>query len=85
MYDGHPLSYWVLDDTNSPVRSDIVAPGGQLNRYSEEAVENIGTNAIPFLLKWMESDSPYRAANAFGVLGPAARSAIPDLARLGVC
>ncbi len=81
-YDGKPLSSWVLGDTNSLFRSDTFLQPGCLGRDAEEAVKNIGTNAIPFLLKWLEPPSPRRAVNAFRLLGPAARSAIPALAKL---
>jgi HEAT repeat protein len=82
LYEGKPLSHWVLGDTNSalcfaPIRA---GPYGYLDRYSREAVKSIGTNAIPFLLQLMES-YPYRAAEALGVLGTNAHSAIPGLAR----
>jgi hypothetical protein len=43
-YGGHPLSYWIRR-YNDPT-SDRV--------HAEEAIQHIGTNAIPYLLRWME-------------------------------
>jgi hypothetical protein len=81
-YKGHPLSYWLRDvDTLS---SAWPAP---LREGAKAALAHIGTNAIPFLLKWMEGgcSSMFPDAgtiHAFRILGPSARAAIPELARL---
>jgi HEAT repeat protein len=58
-----------------------------LTDEAKTAVAHIGTNAIPFLVKWMEGGSfssflDAGAVQAFHILGPSASSAIPDLARL---
>lgn len=45
-YKGHPLSYWVmLHDTDKDAER-------------REAIDAIGTNGIPFLLKWMQHEPP---------------------------
>jgi hypothetical protein len=48
-YAGTPLSVWILY-----IRSPMRAP------QAVEAVQAIGTNAIPFLLEWMEYEEPNR-------------------------
>ena len=53
---GKPLSYWVFSDPENP--------GGYLGGDAERAVKDIGTNGIPFLIKWMEPDSPNRIVNS---------------------
>lgn len=77
-YKAQPLSHWV----------EILSGGGYSAKFwpdineveggaeAQEALEHIGSEAVPFLLKQM----PARGAMvAFRVLGPAARSAIPQL------
>jgi hypothetical protein len=77
-YKGQPLSHWV----------EILSGGGYSSKFwpdiseiaggaeAQEALEHIGPEAVPFLLKQI----PDRGAMvAFRVLGPAARSAIPQL------
>jgi hypothetical protein len=118
-YMGQPLSHWVevLGGSEGPVNLISSVESGEIKdirggREAQDALEHIGTNAIPFLLRWIEGDplitvsregrtellSPatmervdsdwvevFRApgaVRAFGLLGPAARSAIPELARL---
>lgn len=80
-YSDHPLSYWVFverrpyNPLSSHMEWDLDAPG-------KAAVRRAGRNAIPFLLKWISLDNGYRAAWAFGALGPVAEPAIPELARM---
>jgi HEAT repeat protein len=81
-YEGHPLSYWLRD-----VQWESSVMPQPLRPEAERAIAHIGTNAIPFLLKWMRGGSSSMAFDsgtpqAFRVLGPSARSAIPELARL---
>jgi hypothetical protein len=49
-YEGHPLSYWV-----ERYSVERFTPRTDITRDEEvaEAIKNIGTNAIPFLLKWI--------------------------------
>lgn len=118
-YQGQPLSHWVevLGGSEGPL--DLLSSKGATQTKdlrggaeAQTALEHIGTNAIPFLVRWIEGDllittsehgtlellSPVNlkradaawaevfrapgAVRAFGVLGPAARSAIPELLRL---
>jgi len=84
-YNGKPLSHWVeilggptYSSKSWPDISEI--PGGYEAR---DALKHIGTNAIPFLLKWLGQDGvlgPQATVQAFRILGPTARSAIPELA-----
>src|SRR5215204_2128725 len=48
-YRGKPLSFWVLINAR-PIRDDQFNP--------RVAIAEIGTNATPFLLKWMRQ-TPY--------------------------
>jgi hypothetical protein len=77
-YNGRPLSHWVeilsggLYSSKSWPDIDEIEGGAE----AQEALEHIGAEAVPFLLKQI----PARGAMvAFRVLGPAARSAIPQL------
>lgn len=80
-YKGQPLSYWLAD-----VQVFSSAWPTPLKPEAKTAVAQIGTNAIPFLLDRMGSSSSMfddsGAIQAFAILGPAARSAIPALARM---
>jgi hypothetical protein len=119
IYKGQPLSYWVWVLGGPSYSSmmphdptDIIEGGPE----AKEALEHIGTNAIPFLLRWIGGEpaplpapgifsqpdhvppasrqqadhAPWGtssvqsegAMQAFRILGPAARPAIPELARL---
>lgn len=100
-YQGCKLSEWLPQTAGVPSEAD-------------EAIRQIGTNALPCLLKWIAyepspirnfafyrltrispalahplSDFPMRnraaeAEYAFLILGPAARGAVPELARLAI-
>jgi hypothetical protein len=50
-YQGHPLSYWVL-------RDDVYHERSGEKREAEQAICQIGTNAFPFLLKWIQHEDP---------------------------
>jgi hypothetical protein len=53
-FQGHPLSYWLV--ANNGYRE--TAQGKQ----AQNAIATIGTNAIPFLLRWMDCEpSTFRA------------------------
>lgn len=56
------------------------------DKQATEALREIGTNALPYLIKWIaetESRQPYLgSADAFGVLGTNAAPAVPELALL---
>src|SRR5688572_17522960 len=50
-YDGRPLTYWV----------EALASGKEDRAQAEEAIQKIGTNAFPFLLRWIRSpEQKYR-------------------------
>jgi hypothetical protein len=80
-YKGQPLSHWI-EILNGGVFSSRWWP--EINEIeggpeAQEAIEHIGAQAVPFLLTRI----PERGAMvAFRVLGPAARSAIPQLVTL---
>jgi HEAT repeat protein len=81
-YWNKPLSYWVLGDPASMIHAELLGVPDVLDLESQEAVKAIGTNAIPFLISWIEKLHSGRAVTAFGVLGPTATSAIPNLLRI---
>jgi hypothetical protein len=73
-YHGHRLSYWVDMFGNSYP--------DQRNQEDMKALHVIGTNALPYLIKWIRSSDAQRAGSAaatFSILGTNATSAIPDL------
>ena len=53
-YQGKKLSEWILIVHRDSLRNKET-PGGV---QGVEAIAHIGTNAIPFLLRWMENDPP---------------------------
>jgi hypothetical protein len=77
-YKGQPLSHWIeilnggwLSSRWWPEINEIEGGAG-----AREAIEHIGPFAVPFLLKRI----PERGSMiAFRILGPAAKSAIPEL------
>ena len=90
-YKGKPLSYW-LEDRNWHDRmltsSEVWAPPA-LTAEQEMAVRHMGTNALPFLILWVSEfeQTNYnhgysQVIQAFRVLGPSAKTAIPGLFRL---
>ena len=75
-YQGRSLSDW-LDEYQDSRRYENGDPA--------IAVRNIGTNALPYLVKWISSRSSRRVTqslNGFAILGTDAASAIPELQAL---
>ncbi len=60
--NGHPLSYWIETygaqwyDTDTGIASDTPELEDATN-----AISQLGTNALPLLLKWLPYDSPFWA------------------------
>lgn len=50
-YGGHSLSYWVA-------RDDVYHESSGEKREAEHAIRQIGTNALPLLLKWINYEDP---------------------------
>jgi HEAT repeat protein len=79
-YEGQNLTYWM---------QHWYQQYGQRNLAAEEAVRTMGTNAVPYLVKWItqpnrttsDSDWVSRALKGFEILGPVASPAIPDLVK----
>jgi HEAT repeat protein len=79
-YEGRTFTYWMehwyLNPWGSPV-----------NPESQAALKAMGVRAVPYLVKWVEEppkyglelNRPEYALQGFQVLGPTAKSAIPDL------
>ncbi len=77
-YKGQPLSHWIEILNGGLLSSKFWPDINEIEGGAEaqEALEHIGAEAVPFLLKQI----PARGAMvAFRVLGPTARSAIPQL------
>lgn len=82
-FEGHTLTYymqhWYSDEY-----------GGHVNAQTMAALHAMGTNALPYLVKWIatptesvrQTDYASRALGAFRILGPTAAPAIPDLIKL---
>lgn len=83
-YNGQSLRYW-LDDYGAAsylLSSQHLLP---LTEEQTNAVLHMGTNAIPWLVKRSARPDQFSdrgTIEAFRILGPLARSAIPDLFRL---
>jgi hypothetical protein len=52
-YEGRTLSQWMATNAISAVSGDI-----STSDKAEEAIRKIGTNAIPFLLRWIAEEPP---------------------------
>jgi hypothetical protein len=79
-YQGRSLSEWIL--LSDPVGGDIAAPK-DWNALS--AVRAMGTDPIPWLLRWIRSDQPETAhlgIRGLALLGPEGSQAIPELTQL---
>jgi len=77
-YQGQPLSHWIKILSGGLTSSKWWPEINEIEGGAEarEAIEHIGPVAVPFLLKWI----PQRGSMiAFRILGPAAKSAIPEL------
>jgi len=93
-YNGYSLSEW-LHAARSWYHNPPAPPA-----EATEAIRQIGTNALPTLLKWASydptrlqskfrpvlsgSDHPVDAEDGFRILGPIAHPAIPGLTRLAI-
>jgi hypothetical protein len=94
-YQGHSLSYWASQI--DPHVSTVVSINGVAvpPPAHQTAIEGIGTNALPTLLKWIAQEDVadtsclhpswgMQAEWCFGILGSAARPAIPQLMALAL-
>ncbi len=73
------LSAWI---PLARLQGELLRPG---DKRAAEAVRQIGTNGIPWLLQWLGSDEP--ATTRFGIegfclLGPIAKPAMPELLKM---
>lgn len=81
-YDGHSLSYWTEHAYRYPERVE--------NAKAANAIRTMGDHALPFLVKWIAmmnhsghgTDYESLGLNGFKILGPAGKSAIPDLIKV---
>lgn len=88
LYQGKPLSQWLAtvndrepDAAGNPQAGDPTEAGMRSN----EAVQNLGTNAIPYLLSVMRGDNQQlrdKAVVSFRILGEAGAPAVPALRQL---
>ena len=74
VYQGRKLSRW-LEEYNA----------GQLSQQASEAVGQIGTNSLPFLIKWIRSENRQKrnaVVAAYGILGSSAVVQVPELTKM---
>src|SRR5437899_2283144 len=57
-WSGQPLSYWVF-------REDRQHEASGEKAQADTAIRQIGTNALPFLLKWIQHERPRWRSTAF--------------------
>lgn len=64
-FQHHTLSYWtgLYFEGSSP---PVLAPVAQRER-ADDAIRHIGTNGIPYLLKWAEYDPPHRLGRMYDI------------------
>jgi HEAT repeat protein len=78
-FHGQPLSYWLTHLYH------YVGSAWTIDHDSEKAVLQIGSNAVPMLSSWITKPEgggwgqPDHAVEAFQLLGPTAKAAVPDL------
>src|SRR5204863_2527633 len=59
-YKGKPLSDWVLPEAfrAGQHRRTLAGDDLQLSEEANDAIRHIGTNALPYLLKWVQYEPP---------------------------
>lgn len=72
IYEGKKLSAWLVEAYN---------PGDQ-QEHAREAIRQMGTNALPMLIKVLQTPDRNQAVSAFRVLGATATSAVPAVLNL---
>lgn len=80
VYRGKSLSEWIL--RSDPQSVELLGPK---DFNARPAVRHIGTNALPWLLRWISSDQPKTAhlgIRGLELLGPESSLAVPTLNRL---
>lgn len=83
-FEGQTISYWIEHWYKDPTTDGYHAGG---NIGARLAIRTMGSNAVPYLVKWISGPVRYsskddyhdRALEAFKILGPVAKPAIPDL------
>ena len=76
------LSEWIA---HAAPGGEFLIPWDSVTWQAHDAVRQIGTNAIPWLLQWLRSDQPKTAQLGIGgccVLGPSGTPAIPELLKM---
>ena len=68
-YGGRRLSQWVEEYVTDRT------PNSRDRRDS--AVRHIGTNAIPYLLRWIRYETPVWKSKLYGALNPALKTVVP--------
>ena len=71
-YGGKRLSEWVDSYSYSIDR------GQYTPKQRDQAILGIGTNALPYLLKWIRYETPPWKTKLFGTLNPALKSVKPS-------
>jgi hypothetical protein len=85
-YEGKRLSVWMARLSQEAKEGTSAEQGWTREATWTNVVQAVGTNGLPYYLKWMvDSDDQLRrywGGHAIVILGPAAESAIPTLANL---
>lgn len=84
-YRGATLEQWLVHGAPVPSSSDTAAKLAVTRQNCEKAVRSIGTNAIPWLMKWLLSTNlqEFRlSSRGFAILQTNAILAVPALAQL---
>jgi HEAT repeat protein len=71
-YKGKKLSEWIMDQQEfvpSP-EGPLIKSGLGITEDARDAVRQIGTNAIPYLLKWVQYEQSPTRARVYRVLNP---------------
>ena len=82
-YENHTFTYWMHHWYNNPW-------GGTVNAEAQVALQSMGAKATPYLVDWigkpetegLNFNYPGYALKGFELLGPVAKSAVPDLIKM---
>lgn len=73
-YAGHSLSEWMATNAIAVVTSDIAR-----SEQAENAIREIGTNAIPYLLRWIAEEPPIPPTAAAKLPAPVTENPVAQL------
>lgn len=80
-YRWRTLSQWLAVYSNEN-ESEADSPEGKRAAEAADAIRHIGTNGLPFILKWMAGQPTHDEMEWFEIVGSKAAPAIPALTRM---